>query len=155
MPLHHRFGLGDFDRNPLRHFHRNRDAVEGLDRTAHAFLKVDLVGPEHGFGHDNLIVGRRLHEVKAFAVFIEKIVIPFVNAGLFDHLGRAPAFRHFHTVRNPAHVDGCCGRALAGVEVGGGQNDVKPAVHLDDIAFAQAGSDDFHELVLVMEGPVP
>jgi hypothetical protein len=47
LALHHRFGLGDLDGDLLGQFDRDRDAFEGLEIAAHAFLQIDLAVAHH------------------------------------------------------------------------------------------------------------
>lgn len=94
--------------------------------------------------HGDLFIGAWLHEVKAFAVFIEKIIFAVVHIGLFDHFRGAPALSHLYPIGNAAHIDRSRGRAFAWMEIFGLKNGIKFAIHFDNIAFTQAGRDDFH-----------
>ena len=58
--------------------------------------------------------------------------------GALDLFGGLPALGHLVAVGNAAQVDLRRRRALAGVEVGRRQDDMKTAVNFDDIAFAKA-----------------
>ena len=71
-----------------------------------------------------------------------------VDEGALDLLGGLPTLGDLHAVGDAAHVDLGGRRALAGVEVGGGKNDIELAVHLDDVALAERGGDDFHGRLL-------
>ena len=61
------------------------------------------------------------------------LVTPFTDDGALDLLGGAVALRHLHAVGDAAHVELGDGRALAGVDVLGGENHIEPAVHIDDL----------------------
>jgi hypothetical protein len=143
LALDHRLGLGDLDGHLLRQLDGDDDAVMDLQEDADAVLQEHLVVADHiGRNHD-LLIAFRLHEVEAFAILIEESRIRVRRHG------RARPARWSSSARTPCCRPRCGAdrpgrrRALAGVEVGRRQDDMKPAVDLDDIAFAKAGGDDF------------
>ena len=113
------------------------DAVVGREHHGHAFLEIGLLVADDVLRHDDLVVGLRVHEVEALAVLVEEGVLAILHEGALDLLGGAVALGDLHAVGDAAHVELGDGRALAGVDVLGGENDIELAVHVDDVAFAE------------------
>ncbi len=95
------------------------------------------------FGHLDLIVGLGVHEVEAVGVFVEVVEVVVLDGRLFDLVGGLVALGNLHPVADPAHFDLADRRSLAGMDVLGGQDHVKLAVLLDDVALANRTGDDF------------
>ena len=72
--------------------------------------------------------------------------------GALNLVGRFVSLRGLHAIGNPAHIDLGSRGPLAGMEVFGGENDIKLSVDVDDIALAELASDDFHEIDPWIEG---
>lgn len=66
------------------------------------------------------------------------------DVGPLDLVGRLVPLRGLHAVGNPAHIDLGGRGPFAGMEIFRGEDDIKLAVHVDDIAFAELTGDDFH-----------
>jgi hypothetical protein len=64
--------------------------------------------------------------------------------GALDAFGGLVALLGLHAVGNPAHIDLGRGRALAGMETLGIEDDIEFAFDLDDISLAELASDDLH-----------
>ena len=138
LALDHRLGLGDLDGHALRQLDGDDDAVMNLQENADAVLKEDLVVADHVGRHHDLLIAYRLHEVEAFAILVKIVVFALIDMGALDLLGGLPALGDLVAVRDAAQIDLRRRRALAGVEVGRRQDDMKTAVDFDDIAFAKA-----------------
>ncbi len=110
----------------------------------HAVLQVDRGVADHRFGHRDLVVVFRVHEVVPVAVLVQEVVVPLVDEGALELLGGAVALGHLHAIGDAAHVELADGRALAGMDVLGGQDHIELAVDLDDIALSQGAGLDFH-----------
>ena len=82
--------------------------------------------------------------MRAIAVLIEEGVFALLDDGALDLFGGLVALGDLHAVGDPAHFDLGDWRALAGMDVLRGQNDVKLSVELDDVALADRTGDDFH-----------
>ena len=106
--------------------------------------EVDGLIPDDIGRQCDLVVVLHVHEMEAVAVLIKELVFAVFHMGAFDLLGRLVALCHLYAVADPTHVDLGGGRALAGVEALGIENDVELAVEIDDIAFAERAGDDFH-----------
>ena len=61
---------------------------------------------------------------------------------LFELVGGLVPLVDLHAVADATHLDLGRRRALAGVKIFGCQNDIKPAVEIDDIALTDAAGDD-------------
>src|SRR5260370_1064382 len=94
-------------------------------------------------GQLDLIVGVGIDEVEVVGVFIEIVEVVIVNGRLRDLVGGLVALGNFYAVANSAHFDLADRCSLAGVDVLGGENHVKLAVLLDDLALANRTGDDF------------
>ena len=68
-----------------------------------------------------------------------------LDVGALDLVGGLVALRGLHAVGNPAHIDLGGRRALAGMKIFGGEDDIKLAV--DDRRYCPCGAtgDDLHE----------
>jgi hypothetical protein len=110
----------------------------GREHHGHAFLQVGGLFADDVVRDHDLVVGLRVHEVGALAVLVEEGVLPVLHEGALDLLGGAVALRHLHAVRDAAHVELGHRGALAGVDVLGRQDDVEPAVDIDDVALAES-----------------
>jgi hypothetical protein len=82
--------------------------------------------------------------VEAFAILIKERVLAVLDMGALDLLGGAVALGHLHAVGNAAHVELGDGRALAGMDVLGGQDHVELAVLVDDVAFTEGTGNYLH-----------
>ena len=123
-------------------FDGKRNAFMDREDAAHAFLQIGLQ-VAHGVDvDDELVVVFRVHEVEAFAVLIEELVVHVFNERALNLFGRTPAFRHLHAIDDAAHVDLGDRRTLARVEVFSRQHDIELAVHIDDIALAHGRGDN-------------
>ncbi|MNL49067.1 hypothetical protein D3C87_1719720 [compost metagenome] len=80
--------------------------------------------------------------MEAFAIFIKELMVDVFDEGALDLFRRTPALRHLHAIDDAAHVDLGNRRALAGVEVFSGENDIELAVDIDDVALADGRGDD-------------
>ena len=81
--------------------------------------------------------------MEAVGIFIQVIEIVILDGGLLDLVGGLVAFRNLHAIADPAHFDLADRSSLAGMDIFGGEDDVKPAVLLDDVALANRTGDDF------------
>ena len=91
----------------------------------------------------HLVEGLRLHEHIVVAVLVEIVVIGLVlDEGLFDAVGGAQPLHGLHAVADAAHFQMGDGRALAGMDILGGQDEIELAVLLEDIAFAHGAGDN-------------
>ena len=75
--------------------------------------------------------------MEALAVLVEEGVLAVFDESALDLLGGPVALGHLHAIGDAAHVELRDGRTLAGVDVLRRQDDVEPAVHVDDIALAE------------------
>ena len=82
--------------------------------------------------------------MEAVTVLVHELVLFVLDEGAFDLVGGLEPQRHLHPVGDAAHVHLRHRRALAGMDVFGGDDDPELAVDLDDIALAQRAGDDFH-----------
>lgn len=144
MPLCHRLGFCNLNRDAHWQFHRDGQPVIGFQIDFDSIDQKHFVVTDHIGMHGDLFIGVRLHKVKAFAVLIQKVIFAVIHIGLFHHFRGAPPFGHLYPVRNAAHIDRRGGRAFAGVKVLSLEDGVKFTLHFDNIAFPQAGRDDFH-----------
>ncbi|MPL82874.1 hypothetical protein SDC9_28823 [bioreactor metagenome] len=143
LALDHRLGLLDFDGDLLRQLDRQRHALVGQHPHPDAVAQVDLGVAHDILAHRDLVVGFGVHEVIAFAVLVEEVILGLVDMRLLDAVDGAPALRHLHPVRDAAHFDLGHRVALARVNVFGGEHDVENTVHIEDVALADRGGDDF------------
>src|SRR6266481_6969417 len=81
--------------------------------------------------------------MEAVGVLIEVVEVLILDRCLLDLVGGLVASRNLHAVADPAHFDLADRGSLAGVDVFGGQNHIKLAVLLDDVALANRTGDDF------------
>ena len=81
--------------------------------------------------------------MEAVGIFIQVVEIVILDGRLLDLVGGLVAFRNLHAIADPAHFDLADRSSLAGMDVFGGEDDVKPAVLLDDVALANRTGDDF------------
>ena len=95
------------------------------------------------FEHLDLVVGLVVHEVEAVGVLVEVVEIVVLDGRLLDLVGGLVALRNLYPVADSAHFDLADRSSLAGMDVLGGQNHVKLAVLLDDVALANRTGDDF------------
>ena len=95
------------------------------------------------FGHLDLVVVLGVHEMEAVGVLIEVVEVVILDRRLLDLVGGLVALRNLHPVADPAHFDLADRGSLAGMDVLGGQNHIKLAVLLDDVALANRTGDDF------------
>src|SRR5258706_2425565 len=109
----------------------------------HVFLQIRRGTADDVLGHLDLIVGVGVHEVEAVGVFIEIVEVVILNGRVLDLVGGLVALGNFYAVANSAHFDLADRCSLAGVDVLGGENHVKLAVLLDDVALANRTGDDF------------
>ncbi|MNK77522.1 hypothetical protein D3C87_971280 [compost metagenome] len=136
LALDDRFRFRDLKRDVTRQFHSQRIAFVDGKNAGHAFLQIGfLIAHRLSIDHD-LVVVLRVHEVEAFAIFIKELEVQVFNESALDLLGGAPALGDLHAVNDAAHVHLRDRRALAGVKVLRGENDVKLAVHVENIALA-------------------
>ena len=90
----------------------------------------------------DLVESLRVHEHVLIAVLIEIVEGAFVDERLFQRVGGLVALVDLHAVGDAAHLELGHRRALAGMDVLGGQHDVELAVLLDDVALADIAGDD-------------
>ncbi len=109
--------------------------MHGQD-AGHAFLQVGLLITHRIHVDNDLIVVFRVHEVEAFAVFVEELEVQVFDESALNLFRRAPALRNLDAIDDAAHVDLRHRRALAGVEILRGENDIELAVHVENIALA-------------------
>ena len=95
-------------------------------------------------GTRDLIVALHIHEMEAVAVLVHELVFAVLDEGALDLLGGLKPQRQLHPVGDPPHVHLGHRRALAGMDIFGGDDDAELAVNLNDIAFSQRAGDDFH-----------
>ena len=145
LAFHRRFRLDDFERHAGGQLNGNRHAVEQRQNDLHAFLQPLGLITENVFRHLQLLKALVIHEVEAFAVLIEEGEVAIFHESALDLFGRLVAVRRLHAIGQAAHVDLGRGRALAGMEAFGGQNNIELSVlALDNIALADRTGDDFH-----------
>ena len=142
LALHHRLGLHHLESGALGNFDGNGPAFKGLQLHLHVFGQVGRAGRRPRPADRHLVEGFRLHEHITVAVLVEIIVVVVFDEGLFDTVGGAQAFHGLHPVADAAHFQMGNGRALAGMDILGGQDEIKLAVLLDDIAFAHRAGDN-------------
>src|SRR5215216_7368699 len=116
--------------------HRQRDLHLGLQVGG---LIADEVGLE-----GDLVVVLGVHEMKAVAVLVQKLMLAVLDIGAFDLLGGLVALGDLYPVADPAHVHLGGRGSFAGMEAFGVEDDVEFVVDFDDIAFAKRAGDDFH-----------
>ena len=95
------------------------------------------------FGTSNLVVGFSVHEVKAIGIFVQIVEVVILDGRLLNLIGGLVAFGNLYAVADAAHFDLADRRALAGMDILGGQNDVKFAVLFNDVALANRTGDYF------------
>ena len=78
-------------------------------------------------------------------------MLALLDIGALDLFGGAPALRDLHAVGDAAHVELGHRRALAGMDVLGGEDDVELAVLVDDLALAQRTGDDLHQFSILVD----
>src|SRR5690349_1698143 len=83
-----------------------------------------------------------MHEVEAVAVLVEVIEVAVFDGGLLDLVGGLVALGHLHAIADTAHFDLADRGSLAGMDVFGAEDDIEPAVLLDDVALADRTGDD-------------
>src|SRR6202021_3919360 len=93
-------------------------------------------GADDVFGHLDLIVVVIVHEVEAVGVLVKVIEILILDRGLLDLVRGLVALGNLYAVADSAHFDLADRSSLAGMDVLGGQNHVKLAVLLNDVALA-------------------
>ena len=81
--------------------------------------------------------------MKAVGIFIEIIEVVILDGRLLNLVGGLVALGNFHAVADSTHFDLADRCSLAGMDVLGGENHVKLAVLLDDVALANRTGDDF------------
>src|SRR6202012_4088716 len=81
-------------------------------------------------------------EVEAVGVLVEVVEVLVLDRRLLDLVGGLVALRNLHAVADSAHFDLAHRRSLAGMDIFRGQNHVKLAVLLDDVALANRTGDD-------------
>jgi hypothetical protein len=81
--------------------------------------------------------------MEAVGIFVQIIEIVILDGRLLDLVGGLVALRNLHAIADPAHFDLADRSSLAGMDVFGGEDDVKLAVLLDDVALANRAGDDF------------
>ena len=80
---------------------------------------------------------------KPSAVLIEVVEVVILDGRLFHLVRGLVALGNLYPVADSPHFDLADRCSLAGVDVLGGQNHVKLAVLLDDVALANRTGDDF------------
>src|SRR5262249_12896880 len=101
---------------------------------------------DHALGHMDLIIGLRVHEYEMVAIAIKIGVGALVDEGALEAVGRLVALVYFHSIRDTAHLQLGDRRSLAGMDVLRRQHDIKLAVLLDDVAFADIARDNRNHL---------
>src|ERR1700682_3445910 len=81
--------------------------------------------------------------MEAVGVLIEIVEVVILDRRLLDLVSGLVALRNLHAVADAAHFDLADRGSLAGMNVLGGQNHIKLAVLLDDVALANRTGDDF------------
>src|ERR1700682_6680077 len=81
--------------------------------------------------------------MEAVGVLIEIVEVVILDRRLLDLVGGLVALRNLHAVADAAHFDLADRGSLAGRNVLGGQNHVKLAVLLNNVALANRTGDDF------------
>ncbi len=109
----------------------------------HVLLQIGRGRADHILRHLDLVVVIGIHEVKAVAIFVQIVEIVILDGRLFHLVGGLVALGNLYPVADSAHFDLADRGSLAGVDVLGGQNHVKLAVLLDDVALANRTGDDF------------
>ena len=90
----------------------------------------------------DLVESLGLHKNVLFAVLIEILEILMLDEGLLDAVGGAQALDGLHAIGDAAHFQMGDGRALAGMNILGGQHQIELAFLLYDIAFAHRAGDN-------------
>ena len=143
LALGDRLGFHHFQRRALRQLDRDRVHVVQRQLHGHVLLQIGRGRADDFLGDLDLIVGLGIHEVEAVGIFVEVVEIVILDGRLLDLVGGLVALRNLHAVADPAHFDLADRGSLAGMDVFGGQDDVKLAVLLDDVALADRTGDDF------------
>src|SRR5437762_10747749 len=81
--------------------------------------------------------------MEAVGVLVEVVEVVILDRRPLDLVGGLVASRNLHPVADASHFDLADRGSLAGMDVFGGQNHVKLAVLLDDVALANRTGDDF------------
>ena len=125
-------------------------AREGIaaGRAGFAFLQPLRGIADDVLGNRDLLEALGLHEIVAHLVFVEVVVLFLVEIGALDLIGRAVALADLHAVGDAAHVELGDGRALAGMDVLGVDDDGELAVEIEHIALAHRRGDHLAHVVL-------
>src|ERR1700688_3222051 len=149
LALDRGLGFDHFEHSFGRQLDRHRNTVVHGDAHLHLGLQIGgLIADDVGLERD-LVVALHIHEVEAFAVLIHELVLAVLDKGALDLVGGLEAHRHLHAVRNAADIHLGHRRALAWVDIFGGDDDPEFAVDFDDIAFTQRTGDDSHGFLKV------
>jgi hypothetical protein len=81
--------------------------------------------------------------VKAVGIFVEIVEVVVLDGRLLHLVRGLVALGNLYPVADSAHFDLADRCSLAGVDVLGGQNHIKLAVLLNDVALANRTGDDF------------
>src|SRR3954451_6552699 len=119
-----RAGLDHFERHPPRQRDRHHIDVVRRQFDRHALLKIGRGVADDVFGHLDLVIGFRVHEVETVTVFIEIGEVALFDRGLLDLVGGLVALGDLYPVRDSAHLDLADRGALAGMDVLGGHDDI-------------------------------
>src|SRR6202045_1199431 len=137
-------GFDHFEHRFGRQLDRHRNALVHGDGHLHLGVQIGgLIADEVGLERD-LVVALHIHKVEAFAVLVHELVLAVLDEGALDLVGGFEPQREFYAVGNAADVHLGHRRALAGMDVLGGDDDPELAVDFDDIAFTQRTGDDSH-----------
>ena len=126
--------LGNFDRDGV--------AFEQLQLHVHILGQVGCGIANDVSADMQLVESLRLHEHILFAILVQILEVLVLHEGLFDAVGGAQAFYRLHAIADAAHFQMGDGRALAGMDVLGIDDQIELAVLLQDIAFAHGAGDN-------------
>src|SRR4051794_13633963 len=136
-------GVHDFQGRALGHLDGDwNDAVQ-RKLHGHIFLQVRRGRTDHIFRNPHLVVVLRVHEVKAIGIFVQIVEVVILDGRFLNLIGGLVAFGNLHAVADAAHFDLADRCALAGMDILGGQHDVKFAVLFNDVALANRTGDYF------------
>src|SRR6185437_12833102 len=151
LPFDDRFGVRDFQRHPRRQHDGDRKAVVLRQPDFHVFLQVGRHVADHVRTDVNLVERLRVHEDVVIAVLIEEVLRALLDERLLQGVGGLVALVDLHAVRDAPHFELRHRRALAGMDVLRGQNDIKLAVLLHDMPFADIACNDGNQSHLYPE----
>src|SRR4029078_2092652 len=114
------------------------------DEARHTLLQPLPLIADDILRNGDLVERLGMHEVETHVVFVEIIVVLFIEIGALDLVGRPVALEDLHAVADTSHFEMRDGRSLAGVNVFRVHHNGKPALEIEHIAFADRACNNFH-----------